>query len=554
MKIALIILIGFFSGIGEKLASDLNVPLPNIDNTDRFHEGTDLLSNLFTLEEIVNVIKRINIKKTSSVKDVKSMVLKDAFMAIPDKMLILFNSSIIHQIFPSAWKNATITPLPKKGDSTSVNNLRPISLLPLPGKLLERLICNRLQDFMGINNTLSDDQHGFRKGRSTLSAINKFLYDILNNVNNRYNTHGIFLDLRKAFDTISHNGLLNKLKSIGLSRRTRDWFRSYLTDRTQRVYANAILSDPQPVKYGVPQGSVLGPVLFIIYINDLANMIGDCKSSLYADDAVIYSTSHTTLSNTMPSISSWCRNSLLTINEAKTKWMSFIADRNIPIDDLTLSLNNKTIEKVNDFNYLGIILDRNLKFNLQRSKAIQQIRFRTYLLCKVRRYMDVRASLTVFKTMILPHFDYGDYIWFDSTVDDMYQFQLIQNKALRTVYEVKLGPNPLYNTEQLHVKAKCHKLRMRCDMHTLFFAFTLKSNPALIDTREIATRHHRGCRLIFQPIKHPVYGSSYIYRAIQYWNHLKAEYTIIDNIALFKTRIKRDFPTCFDIENFINYD
>ena len=218
----------FFAGIGETLANDLNTPLPVLDNSDEFHHGHDLLSQLFTIDEINKVVQKINTKKASSVKDVRSSVLKDAFLAIPEKLLILFNSSILHQIFPSAWKNATITPIPKKGDSSSVNNLRPISLLPLPGKLLERLICNRLQCYMDDNNILSDNQHGFRKCRSTLSAINSFLYDIINNMNSKKNTHSIFLDLRKAFDTISHIGLLNKLKNIGLSKRTRFWVQKLL--------------------------------------------------------------------------------------------------------------------------------------------------------------------------------------------------------------------------------------------------------------------------------------------------------------------------------------
>ena len=167
--------------------------------------------------------------------------------------------------------------------------------------------------------------------------------------------------------------------------------------------------------------------------------------------------------------------------------------------------------------------------------------------------MDPNSTLTVYKTMI-PHFDYGDYIWFDSTVENMNQFQLLQNKALRTVYKIKLGPNPALNTDQLHTKAKCHKLRKRCDMHTLFFAFTLKANPNLVDRRNIPTRHQLGSRLIFQPVKNLVYSNGYIHRAILYWNHLRINYVNIDDIETFKCIIKQDFPNCFDVDIYIVYD
>ena len=255
----------------------------------------------------------------------------------------------------------------------------------------------------------------------------------------------------------------------------------------------------------------------------------------------------------MPTVGQWCRSNLLTVNESKTMWMSFDAKPDLALIDLTVVLNNKQIERVDEFNYLGIILDKGLNFNSQCVKVLKQMRYKIYQLGKIRRFIDERGALSIHKSMILPHYDYGDYIWSHSTYEKMRGFQLLQNKAFRTVYKVRLGPDPLYTTDEMHVKAKCLKLRKCSDIHTIFYAHSLIANPVMTDERILPTRMHRGRRLKFYPIKHPVYGGSYVYMAIQYWNHLKNELTNIEEKAIFKTKIKSDFPNCFTIDNYLVY-
>ena len=248
--------------------------------------------------------------------------------------------------------------------------------------------------------------------------------------------HSLYLDLRKAFDTISHNILLNKLKTIGLNLRTRDWFQNYLTNRTQRVYANGVLSSSLPITHGVPQGSVLGPVLFSLYINSLPDAITPAKVVMYADDAVILTKSGLAMQSLLPSLHNWCKENSLTVNDNKTMWMSFICKPNTYVPR-QLTLNNKILQHCDEFNYLGLIIDEKLTFKSQHKKVpvLQQLTFRALQLAKIRCYINTKTAVIIYKTMSLPYLDYADFIWNYGTQFSINQLQLVQNKSLRTTYK-----------------------------------------------------------------------------------------------------------------------
>ena len=542
----------YFATIGQKLADDLDIIIPPIDKSDSIEDNpNDITFELFSMEDVIKVIKTINVKKSSSIKNIKSAIFKDVFLHDSGKLAIIFNATLIRQEFPDKWKSATITPIPKKGDSHSVNNLRPISLLPLPGKLLERLICNRLQSYLDTNNILTSSQHGFRPAHSTISAISQYLVQIYNNLNSGVDTVSLYLDLRKAFDTISHNILLNKLKTIGLNLRTRDWFQNYLTNRTQRVYANGVLSSSLPITHGVPQGSVLGPVLFSLYINSLPDAITPVKVVMYADDAVILTNSGLAMQSLLPSLHNWCKENSLTVNDNKTMWMSFICKPNTYVPR-QLTLNNKILQHCDEFNYLGLIIDEKLTFKSQHKKVLQQLTFRALQLAKIRRYINTKTAVIIYKTMSLPYLDYADFIWNYGTQFSINQLQLVQNKSLRTTYKVKLGRNPIYTTGELHELSRCKTVIQRRDLHAIFAAFDLKSDPSLIDDRNLSTRRHDGIRLIQKSIKHLVYSKSFLHRGIYLWNNLKNYLTQFEDKLLFKLEIKKTFPQCFLTPNYLH--
>ena len=534
----------FFSTIGEKLAASLAPPGVMYRNQGNPYgqpdREYDLMKPLSYLE-MMKLIRGINIKKASSIEHMKAFVLKDAFLSVPEVILCLYNKCLSSHTFPNKWKMATVVPLPKKPNSMDVNDLRPISLLPMPGKILEKIVCMRLQLYMKNNGLLSPKQHGYREKHSTQTAIREHLQNIIENVLDNKPTFSLYLDYKKAFDTVSHSKLLHKLSLFGLSRNSIDWFKSYLTKREQKTIANNTLSSSKPITYGVPQGSVCGPVLFSVYINSLPK-IYNYDITLYADDAVISVTDPVNMQEALESISQWCLTNCLTVNEKKTKWMLF---NNLNGCNPVFTLNNVILERVYTFPYLGLTLDPELKFVQHRVNTVRGIRTKVIQAARTKIYIDEPTALTMYSSMILPSFDYVDYIWDRGNNGENNELQLLQNKGLRMVYGVKLGANPKYNTAELHEISGCKYLSVRRDMHLLFYAFTLKDQDKLIDKRNLPTRRNQGIRLLLPRTLKPIVLRSAFYRAIARWNMLKAPYTEIEDLKSFKISIKKNYNNCF---------
>ena len=234
------------------------------------------------------LLKDVNISKSSGLDNVSSFIVKEAFLAVLPEVTHMFNLSLEKSVFPNEWKKALVIPIPKSGDLTQVKNYRPISLLPLPGKILEKLVHLQLSDHLERNFLLSSTQHGFRREHSTLDSVAQFTSYINTKMDTKLPTLSTFIDFRKAFDCVQHPILLDKLSQLNVDGEVLNWVRSYLASRGQRVYANDTYSAYMSIKQGVPQGSVLGPLFYIIYANDLTNVIKNCKVALYADDTVLY--------------------------------------------------------------------------------------------------------------------------------------------------------------------------------------------------------------------------------------------------------------------------
>ena len=251
--------------------------LPNIDDLPSIHDS--LSSITISIADVFEALVSLDVEKSPGIDKISPRVLRSCAEALTEPLYHLFSQSLRYATLPSSWKVHKVVPVPKAGDLTSVKNYRPISLLSNTSKVLERIIYNKIINH--ISKDINPHQFGFTKNSSTLQQMLIFLDQI---INSPQQTDVIYLDISKAFDTVSHSILLNKLWSIGITGTLWTWFKDYLSNRYQRVTINNSYSDLLPINSGVPQGSILGPLLFLVYINDMSSYIHHSQLLKFADD------------------------------------------------------------------------------------------------------------------------------------------------------------------------------------------------------------------------------------------------------------------------------
>ena len=517
----------YFANIGASLADDIrnkntktSTSLLYYNVLNNHHDS--ILVTPVTQDEVLRIINDVDINKSSSIDNVRSVVLIDAFKSQLERMTRLYNGSLTRCIFPTRWKEGTIIPLPKISNPRTASDMRPIALLPIPGKILERIISNRLKFYLSDHNILTQKQHGFRKGRSTLSAIVEFLNNIYENINDNHDSYIVYLNLKKAFDTVCHELLLKKLKNIGLRSETVAWFGSYLTDRVQKTKINENCSTYLPVPYGVPQGSILGPTLFSIYINDLVHFV-NCDLVFYADDTVILDKDPLHLCRDLVTIYNWCNQNFLTINCKKSQWMrTTIIEKNVPATAI-FSIGGVQMAKVDEYKYLGVYIDTQLNFQSHRQKMINSVNYKLTFFKKIRNYVTLDAAKTIYKGTILPMIEYADFV-FDFGIKYINKtLQTLQNQGLFIVFNQHYLPyNQKQSIETLHRlrRANVFRLAHRRKVHMLSFIFNYTNQVDRLDVRNLPTRRHDGLFFKEQQIVHHKAKQNPLYRAMLSWNDL----------------------------------
>ena len=282
---------------------------------------------------------------------------------------------------PDGLKIAKVIPLFKSGSLNSIDNYRPISVLSTVSKIMERAVYDQLSEYLEQQGLLSESQYGFRKGYNTEIAVTVFTDNIRRAIDSGKMTGAVFIDLRKAFDTGEHKVLMSKLPLKGIVGGELKWIGNYLTDRYQCVQYDGVKSDRELVKYGVPQGSILGPLLFLLQINDLAKIVRNCNIQMYADDTVIY-TSHSNVSNIeqtltseMNNVSKWLNKNRLIINLNKGKTESLLfgtAKRLCSKDPMEVYMNEKRIKVADGYKYLGVWLEPTLNMNENLRRVLKK--------------------------------------------------------------------------------------------------------------------------------------------------------------------------------------
>ena len=409
-------------------------------------------------EEILKIISSLPSKSTGPAS-IPLKLLKVVADIIVVPLSIIINLSFKNGVFPELWKVAKVIPLHKGGSTDELNNFRPISLLSIFDKIIEKLMHTRLYAFLDDHQILCKNQFGFKKKSNCAHSLIEITERIKQSIDEGKFGCGIFIDLKKAFDTVNHDILLLKLEHYGIRGASLGWFRSYLSNRKQYVFYNGVSSDVLTVTCGVPQGSVLGPLLFLLYINDLPYISDKLQFFLFADDTNIYydspdlKTLEKTVNNELKKLCLWLNVNRLALNVAKTNFVIFRANKKLD-HNVTLLMNKKAIEQKDHVKYLGVLVDEKLKWNFHIPHVAKKIGRGIGILVRLRQYLNHDMLRNIYSCLIYSHLCYGIQVWGSAGNTDLNRLVVLQKKAIRILsgkqyFQVYGEPGSLPSTEPL---------------------------------------------------------------------------------------------------------
>ena len=449
---------------------------------DNIYDSDSIFSfdgNMPTVPEVLHLIREIDINKSSCVENISSNLCKTAMLAIPGVICDIMCKSLTLGVVPSEWTKGVINILPKGGELSNPGNWRPITQTSIFGKILEKLVQSRLLKYLMDNHILSDNQFGFLPGRSTQLAVFELLKHVYSALNNKKIFGAICLDVSKAFDCIDHSKLFDKMKSCGLNNQVIKWFKSYFR-RSQSVRFNDQISPTLPVETGIGQGTILGPLVFIFYINDVISRVANLKVNMYADDCLIYSvgnnwnTMFPKIQEGLNSFQKWCYDNCLKLNVSKTK--SLLLGSGYKTKNLNLrnkfELNGEKLEFTDVYNYLGILLDKNMTLIPLLTRVKHVVSNKIYMLVKIRYLITCICALSIYKQTILPLLDFCGFVLISCNISDRSDLQTMQNHALRVCYNVRLRDR--VSIRNMHIRANLLSLEQRRQIQILSMMFIYK--------------------------------------------------------------------------------
>jgi hypothetical protein len=463
----------------------------------------------------------------------------------------ILNCSISSGIFPTLWKEADIIPLPKKAKPSSLSEYRPISILPFLSKVLERLVHQQLTSFLNRNDLMNPFQSGFRSGHSTATALVKITDDIRAGMDDRKVTVLTLLDFSNAFNTVDFEILLSILRSLNISPAVIDWFHSYLHGRRQRVKVDSFRSSWCSTLAGVPQGGVLSPLLFSIFINSITKNIFS-SYHLYADDLQIYSQGAIndlplaihTMNKDLESISSWSDRFGLKVNPTKTQVIIVGSPKLIPRIDFSnlpaVMFNDIIIPYSHQVRNLGVIMDRTLSWVPQMSEVSRKMFASVGSLRRLRNFLPLATKIALAQSLLLPILDYADICYPDLSEDQLNKLERLQNLSIRFIFGLRKYDHVSHFRSQL----KWLPIRLRRDSHILSLLFSVlfvPSTPPYLKerfNRLTSIRCSQNHLLAPPPSSTKFYRKSFTFRAVRLWNALPLHIRSAKSLPIFKSMLK----------------
>jgi len=510
---------------------------------DEVELGVPILSDVrATEQDVYDYISTIDPSKATGPDGISPRLLKLADRAIVPSLTRLVNMSLQENIVPDSWKAANVIPLHKKDDRDKLNNYRPVSILPAASKVLERIVFKHMYNFFHTNKLLTDNQSGFRQKDSTINQLAYLYHTFCNALDLKQDIRVVFCDIHKAFDKVWHDGLIFKLNQMGVRGNVLEWLKDYLNSRKQRVIIKGETSDWGSIEAGVPQGSVLGPLLFLVYINDIVQNV-NCGIKLFADDTILHLElddpllTANILNDSLNSINSWANKWLVEFSPSKTKTMCISLKQDSQVSDFPLKFNNVPLEEVHSHKHLGIVFNDKLKWSNHIDYIINSVKKITDVFRKLKFKLDRKTLHNIYVTFVRPKLEYGSILYDDCTEWDKNRLECVQLTFARVICGAKKGTSH----DAIYKETSLPKLECRRKESKLTFMHkTVNKNvpPYLHDILPHSHNVHYNLRnndeqkqFHFHTVK---FQKSLYPDCIKLWNELDSSVRQVESLSIFK--------------------
>ena len=505
---------------------------------------------LYSISEsdIINTIRSMKNTSSAGHDEFSSKFIKLSLPILVPALEKIFNLALNSGVYPDELKIAKVIPIFKKGSPNSINNYRPISILSSINKIFEKILYSRLISYIDQFKLLYKYQFGFRKNHSTEQSLIEFVDQIRSAMDNQHMTCGIFIDLSKAFDTVDHQILISKLEHYGIRGSALELFKSYLTNRNQYVQIDKFKSQTLPINCGVPQGSVLGPLLFLLFINDLPNCCTIGNFRIFADDTNVFFQCKTADElitqgqNIMISLNSWFKHNKMTLNVDKTSFTIFKSNR-LKINNLPNQINflDTKITRSPHVKFLGMILDENLTWDHHISEICNKLKSLFHIFYNIRDYLSKQDIKTLYYSLIYSRIKYGITLYGQATKKQVRRVQILQNQLLKV-----LGKNEFkYSTDTLHSDYDLLKVNDITKHETLTFVHKYHTNclPPVFDNYFVSFSHNYNTRFGSQSYIIDNHASSAAALSVKIvgvklWNQLDNDLKLIPTRKKFRNKLK----------------
>jgi len=512
----------------------------------------------FSQNSIIEHIKKLNVNKAHGHDEISIRLIKMCNNAIAKPLFIIYKNCISKSYFPKKWKKANVVPVHKKNERNLVNNYRPISLLPIWGKLFEKIIFDNLYTYIFQNGFISDKQSGYRNGDSTIKQLLSITHEIYRAFDANEEVRAVFLDISRAFDRVWHEGLIHKLKKLGVDGDMINILTSFLANRMQRTTIDGKYSEWAEIRAGVPQGSILGPILFLIYINDIIEII-DSDVRIFADDTFIFRKadqhSSTALNRDLENITKWAFQWKMLFNPdiSKQAIEVIFSNKNTKSVHSPLIFNGIPVKLADDTKHLGMTLDCKLLLNKHIDTKLAKARQGLGIMKQLKKWVSCTVLESIYKLYVRPHLDYGDMIYDVATPNKQSIFnqdntnslakkvECIQYEAARIV----TGAWKSTSRTKLYANLGWESLSDRRTLRKLCLLFeTLQNNfpnylIALINNQKFtaSSRYYEKTLLKSIPCRINRFRSSFLPSVIEDWNKLEVEIKCSKSKVIFKNKL-----------------